>query len=286
MNTKQRITAGAHIASQSFLFLWQNQHLLIYTVIAIIINSLMLTLTHNIGLLYLKEPLDIKTGIELFVQLFIKDKTLYYKLNSLGILHYGITILQLFFHYALMLFIALCLTLDVATTDSSYSIKNTILRAFSYTKFILAWAGASSLNITILQFITAVANNHKIVVSIELLGTISWIIFSLFMLQAIIIEQLSLKESFMTIQKILSYKYVEIISGELWIGLIYLLTWAPIIAFHLLSGHHYFILGSKIALIIINCIITTTHTLFCIFLFKKYKEKIVRYEKITYPPPY
>lgn len=250
--TFARLKSGLYMATQSFSMLWYQKKLLLYFGIPAFITFLIRILFQNDYLksIYLSWPSIFRVVISMLP-----------------------TAIMTFFTIALMRHTAQIMNGITST------IKNSLKACMSKIGIILAWMVPTIAVQLLISFIGIYDGPYfafvALIISILLL---LWLLYTFFVLPIITYTQKSLPDTIRTSAQVTRHLYPEILGGEIWFAIVFLLTALPLILYGLATQKYEFdpifnfivIFTSEI---IINACISTAHSIFKVMLYQEYMKK-------------
>lgn len=283
MNFNNKLKTGLYLASHSFALLWHHKVLFVYFIINVGILILMNVLTapySNIMLLFRIS------GFNLYSWEFIPWIRFFSHalLNFLLILTSSILSVSLINHVHALIH-----------RDYAINIKQCIKNALSKIIIILIWTLISTIIVIGLEQCTAniVVGTmaSKFIIALITLLSWFWALLTLLVLPVIALEKITILQALLKSKDIVQQVILEIIGGELWIGLIAILSFFPFLILQILIST--FILPRLVILflapiiatgmILLNSIFSTVHTIFKTILYHYYTQPIEELQGLRYP---
>lgn len=207
----KHIQLGLNTAAGSFLTLWKHKKLLLYLIPAVLLNfTLGLYSAYDFvyALISRGAPTDFILVIKAMSKAIIAD---------LGIACLSIHTFMLLEHQV------------ASARDTLRAVMARIphIAAWSIISGTVIYVALSILHL-ISGFLTSMPILVHVIMGIQIMLGIIWILIVFFMIQILALENLSIIESLQLSYKLSRHVILEIIGGEFWIGLIWLLSALPI----------------------------------------------------------
>jgi len=264
-----RFKNGLYTASNSFNLLWKNKKLILYLGIPIFAKSILDIIIYNLNAAPegFKVPFLHQSSIVFLVKI-----TESYSWTG----YLALTIINL-------IFLSILTIESVALTDHTYKImknkkigfRQTFIECANKFKTAIVWAIVTFIPISINFVATNIFSNIFIIRWLIVTLFITWSAITVFVIQAITIENLdllkSIKKSFFTMKNIV----IEFLGAIFWIGLIGLLTLLPFLILESLKIQYVqtVLIFSYIIMLTLSCIIPTVYTITKTLLFLEAKTK-------------
>lgn len=250
--TIARLKNGLYMATQSFSMLWDQKKLLLYF-------GIPASITFIVRILFQNEQF----------------KALYFSFPSI------IRVIAFMLPTAIMTFFTVALMHHTARIiqGGNSTIKNSLNACMSRIGIILAWIVPTIAVQLLISFIGIYEGPYFTIVAITIaLFLMFWLLFTFFVLPLITYSNDSLMVIIGKSYRVIRTQIPEMIGGEIWFSVVFMLTALPLILYGLATQKYEFdpvfnffiIFTSEI---IINACISTAHSIFKVMLYQEYLKK-------------
>ncbi len=286
MNGRKRFAIGLYAASNSFSLLWRHKSLLIYSSITILANLLIQLILYNILNTTLGKHVGFLLGLQGLTKTLLVSSSWLEYIGIFGI-NFANIIFITFFNAGLIHH-----TIHILHHQKA-SIKESLFSCFSIIKNITIWALLITVIMELLQIMSIYAYDGIIIgtfnpfILLITILSIGWSLSTFFVISVITAEPIGILQAIRLSISMIKTVFIEFIGGEFWLGIIAIVSIAPIALLHILyaSTTHapIILIGTSYSIIGIMCILSTVHTIFRTMLYHYYnlpKEELMH---LRYP---
>jgi hypothetical protein len=287
MEWARRFKEGVFLASDSFLMLWEHKSLLFYLLIPVTLNACAYVVGYTLYLYLTHADMHVLFGMENLVQSLATMPTWF--TWAAGVLFNWMTIAILTFFHACVAHHTMRLLLGHDTR-----IVRTIQSCVQIWRPLLMWATMVTAVVLILQIPSSFGISLRIAIEsgslvrdaiiipfalIVLLASALWSFATMVVIPFIVLERVSVKNAIALSVSVVKQRWIEILGGQAWLGLIALLMIVPaFLASAVTTGSSLgslFMLTVSVVGVLVGCVLSTVHAIFKTVVYYQYYKKMM-----------